>query len=341
MEFISSSAFKKYEDMINEMNKEYERNLQLSEELEQENNNIIIHNLIKSGLSDKLSHISVKIFTDIVELFNLYGEDLTQSIHECMEEGCKYYLIEIYLAEELLNKLCKKDWFINISIENKNDAFYISKSINLKRKTMVEVLAVPEDIIESTLVAYLINTTNNWTAVKLDTLHINISYHFSKYKRKQKNKLMDDILQLNTLYNKDSNISAIKEVSSIPYQITCPGLDKHKFIEIMTKNCYHNLDIELFADLLNDSKKDFIIQLSANFSKIEITFNRSDTVKMSTNYSDLEMLKRYFLEMFHQEQNQSVEVTGLLEMKNSLVISLKEAVNLYNKLRKLSYALPC
>uniref|UniRef100_A0A6P7HA36 Uncharacterized protein LOC114346163 n=1 Tax=Diabrotica virgifera virgifera TaxID=50390 RepID=A0A6P7HA36_DIAVI len=340
MEYISLSAFKKYENIIKEINKEYERNSELSEELKQEHNNIIIHNLIKSGLSHKLSHVSVKIFTDILDLFNLYGEDLTQNIHECLEEGCKYYLIEIYLAEELLNKLCKKDWFINLSIEN-NDDFYISKSINLKKKTMVEILAVPEDIIESTLVAYLINTTNKWTSVKLDTLHINISYHFSKYKRKQKNKPIDDILQLTTLYNKDSNISAIKEVPSIPYQITCPGLDKHKFIEIMTKNCYHNLDIELFADLLNDSKKDFTIQIGTNFSKIEITFNRSDTVKMLTNVSDLEMSKRYFLEMFHQDRNQSVEVTGLFEVKNSLAISLREAVNLYNKMRKLSYALPC
>lgn len=311
MEFISPDALNKYEDIINKINEEYEKSKQLDKELENENNNIIIHKLIRSKSIEKLSFVKVRIFSNIIELLTLYSEEISGSVHQLSKEKyCKFYLVEIHISEEFIRKLHKEDWFVNISVQNKS--FRICKSLKLKRTTVFEILLVPENVIDCTVEAYLINTTDDWISVKLDQVEIDISYHFQKFKQKLKYPHIDDILQLTNLYNKEFDIKLLKEIPFLSYELRSSELNIQKFIETILQNAYHSLDIELFADLQNESKKDFVVQIRAWFDKIEVTYNRKDTIKLKTNFINLEMLKKYFIKTLHNN-NEGETVTGLGE----------------------------
>lgn len=309
MEYINPTLLQKYETIINEINIEHEKFKQLEEELQHENNNLVVYNLVKSGTLEKLSHIDVKIFNTVTELLNLYAEDLDKTILQ-HKKYCKYYLVEIYFTKLLLDKLSKPDWLVSVSVHC--DTFHLSKSVKLPRKsqTIMEIFPIMESISDCTVDAYLINTKNQSMVFKLDSVNIDISYYFYKYRRSY-NKLYDS-LYLTKLYNKSLDINCLKDLPPLMYQLTLP-LEKQKFIETVLNNSYHNLDVEMFGDLHNENKKDITIQIGANFNKIEVVFNH-DNMKIKGNYKDLQKLKKYFLNMLHRNGYTSKKVSGLLEV---------------------------
>ncbi|XP_056631104.1 uncharacterized protein LOC130441437 [Diorhabda sublineata] len=334
MDFISSDVLNKYENIINEINQEYEKNKQLAKELEKENDSILIHKLIRTKSIEKLSLVKVRIFSDVIELLTLYSEEIRESVNQLsVEKHRKFYFVEIYISEEFFKKLRKEDWFINISVQNGN--FRICKCVKLKKTTVCEILLVPDNVIECSVDVDLINITNEWICVKLDHIDIDISYHFHKFKQKLKFPQIDNILRLNQLYNKEFDSKQLKEIPFLSYELKFSDLNERKFIEMILQNAYHSLDIELFADIQNDNKKDFVVQIRAWFSKIEITYNRKDTLRLKSDFVNLELLKKYFIKTLHKD-NEGERSTALDEVKNYLVINPQDAINLYIKLRKLS-----
>lgn len=316
MEKISFSQKDRYDDLIQQIRLEYQKYEQLQQQIEREQNKIILNRLTHHQIAENVFQTNVKVFENVFEWYNLYQAEISynvvQKLIKC--ENCKFYLIEIYIDNSLLDKIVDFKCFLNISVSSK--CHTINKSIHLSNKCpIVEVLPVNESVEESTIFIYLFLPHINNTLIKVAEINIDYSYHFSK----TKNKFSENpkFLKLARTYNK---INVSNNFLEYEFRLNV----KHtEFIKTFIKNCYHKLDIELFTELNNDSNSIFTINFYIGFNKNTIIYDRqTKIVKLKACVFDLVKLKRYFLTEFC-----TTSTTNANEIVKSIRVSEKDEFN--------------
>ncbi|CAG9767474.1 unnamed protein product [Ceutorhynchus assimilis] len=316
MDFLSSSQLTMYESIIAQIQIEHEKSQKLKQEIEKANSNLIISSLSKLKLPQKLGHVNVKIFSDVMELFNLYSEDITDSFQDLMRhKNVKFYMVEVFITNSLQKHLKYMNWSLLISIKHRNETF--SKTIPVKhfKIPIIEVVPVDQKIIDCQVsVSIISHTKDNLTCVLLDKVNVDISYHFEML-RKFKHKMSKErqIVEISKCYN-SSNFKNKYKPLLVEYKFLTK-IDHREFLNLLIKNCYHNIDIEEFSDLIaNDSKNDVTVKLSTGSAKHSVTFKKElKSITLESNVSDMVKLKNYFW------KKDTVKVEDEKEMKKRFV----------------------
>ncbi|CAH1179352.1 unnamed protein product [Phaedon cochleariae] len=334
MDFILPDQLHKYEDLLEGINQEYKKCEQLKRHLNKENDKIIIHNLSVSGINQKISHVGVKVFSDIFDLLALYDDELKVDAKQFLKyESHKFYLIELYLTQALLQKVSGMNCIINICINY--DEMCINRSMKITSNLpspILEIIPVDEIVVDCSVEAILI--TDQCMIIKLDSVLVDVSFHFKAYdKKRQPNLRETSILQVAKRYNEELALKELNETLVINYEFKFI-MDIRTFIEILLKNSYHYLSSDLFTELISSDKNDFTLTLSLGVNKCEILYNKNDKICLRTTVSDLLMLKKYFYRMIQGSGENDKKLLSIKELKNSLPSNVQDTRQYYNSLRK-------
>ncbi|KAG5893658.1 hypothetical protein JTB14_028812 [Gonioctena quinquepunctata] len=338
MESISPEQLYKYGEIIEQINNAFKKSEKLKKQLETENDKIVLFNLMKHRMNQKLSYTSVKIFSNLLSLLTLYEDELQTEIVELLRyQNCKFYLIEVYTAKALTQKLKEMDCVISISIKTKNRC--LNKSVNMNnRLPLVEVIPVDENVVDCSIETHLIFPTESWMTLKLDTVNVNVSHHLQTSK-KTDNRRNNEILQLSKRYNEYLDFKQFKEEMQLEYEIRCE-INPSQFVEAILKNSYHNLGIEHFTGITNDDNNEFILKLSHGLGKHEIMYNKKNKIRIKSNVRDLQRLKNYFFEVFRDQSQIQSKLSGFTELKDNLPLSIRDVGDFYTDMRKCWLNLP-
>lgn len=284
----------------------------LKKDLNKVNDNIIIAQLANSTITQKLSHLNVQIFNNFADLLNLYGGELYSDIPSMLKFGnCKFYLVEIYITKSMMEKVKELKCMLHVTVRNGNRN--INKTVMLRNKIPIrEIIPVESNIINSTVEASLLVPSEvNLMVIRLDTVNIDISYHFQVYREKQKSECkIRNILQITESYNKGVINQDLQKLETLERKLFC-DVEKDYFISTLLKNCYHQLDLELFLELKNDADKDFILKLSNGREAFNLIFNRREKyLKLEADMHSLCLLRKYFSKEFYQNTQLNTDVTS-------------------------------
>ncbi|VEN47914.1 unnamed protein product [Callosobruchus maculatus] len=332
MDFLTSEQLHQYQDIIDQINSAFAEKDRLKKQQELINNKIIVQNLTSSRAVQKVAHVNLKIFSKASDVMKLY-EDEIQSNSVFKSENCKYYVVEIYIMNALLQKLCVEQWFLNVCVHHKN--MYISKTVKLRNSSpIIEVIPVYEEVIESILQVTLVPTDNRQSTVSLDQQRIDISYHFEMYKKgRHKSNTAQKFLQINKLYN-DNN--ELRELLNQPQEFSlCCQAKSSNFKADFLKNCYHNIGIEQFSNF-EDEPSDFSIQFVCKYSKAEAIIS-SHEVKIKCSIADLDLLKQYFYSLLKKYKTLGLtEEAKLQEIeKIKSTVANSNAAEVFTSLQRL------
>nr|CAH7726707.1 unnamed protein product [Callosobruchus chinensis] len=331
MDFLTSEQLQQYQDIIDQINTAFAEKDRSKKQLELINNKIIIQNLTSSRALQKVAHVNLKIFSKASDVMMVYL-DFIQNDCAFKSENCKYYVVEVFIMNALLQKLCVEDWFLNICIHHKNTN--VSKTVKLQNSSpIIEVIPVDEDVIESILQVTLVPKHNRQSIVNLDQQHIDISYHFEMYKKgRHRSSTIQKCLQINKIYN-DNN--ELRELLNQPQEFSlCCHAKSSYFKADFIRNCYHNIGIEKFSNF-EDDPSDFSIQFVCKYSKVEITIS-SHEVKMKCSIADLDSLKRYFYALLRKYKINLIEKDKLEEIvKMKSIVANSNADEIFTSLQRL------
>lgn len=296
MDFLSPRQHRSLENTVSQIQSEHEKSQNLKRKIEDINNKLIISNLSKLKLIQKIGHINVKIFSDIVELFNLYRDEIKEDISRFLKyENCKFYMVEIFITNALQIKLKDMNWSLWLSIKSKTKR--ICKTIEIKQHTIpiIEILPIDLKTIECEVSASIIlQSENSLTYLPLDKVSVDIAYHFEMSK---KNKILSTerkVLEITKCHNPSLNILEIRKPPLIEYRFLTK-VDSRTFINLFIQNCYHKMDLELFSELTNDTKNNFVLKFSTGLEKHSVSFNKeSKILTLRSNILDMIRLKHYF-----------------------------------------------
>nr|XP_023024667.1 uncharacterized protein LOC111512748 isoform X2 [Leptinotarsa decemlineata] len=282
MESITSEQLSQYEKIMEQISNELKKSDELRKQLEKENDRIILYNLIKQRVSQKLSSTSLKIFHNIVHLLSLYEDEIQMDIGDLLTcQNCKYYLIEVYIAKALFQKL--KD--------------------------------------------------ERWMTIKLETINVDISYHFQKPNKTSLNTKINKILQLSKRYNELLDFKCFKDEMQLEYEFRCK-IDPSEFLEAILKNSYHNLSIDHFTGLNTDDSNDFLIELSHGSGRHEFRYDKNNKLQVKSNLQDLQKLKVHIYTVFHKEAVMHWKLAELTELKEKIPLIIGEVRSFYTNMRK-------
>lgn len=300
MEYLSEQQIRKYEDIIKQIQAEHEIYQNLSTEIAKLNNELIF-SCLASQSSLKLGHVKVKVFSDILELFTLYRDELkldNLSVYSKLESK-KFYLLEIYITESLQDKLKGLDWSLWAYIQS-NDTTTVNKSVKITECETPILCIIPVDntVINCTVVANLQLISNEkLLVVCLDRVEVDVSYHFEtikhhKHKKLNKNK---QIIAINKSYNPENvNLESVHKPLIAEYKFVTK-LTNQDLLRLFIKNCYHNVDIELMSEFSSDSKDNLVIKFACGFSKYSLSLNKTQRViTLKGDCTNLSKVKNYF-----------------------------------------------
>ncbi|CAH1980843.1 unnamed protein product [Acanthoscelides obtectus] len=330
MDFLTSEQLRQYQDIIDQINSAFAEKDRLKKELDTINNKIILQNLTTSRAVDKIAHVILRIFSKASDVLKLY-EDEISSDTMFNSENCKYYIVEVYLTNAVLQKLCVEEWLLNISISYKNT--FISKTVNLRSTVpIIELIPIDENIIESTLQVTLLPKDNKQSIVNLDKQHIDISYHFEMYKKnRQKTTVIQKILQIGKLYNENNELRKLLNEKQ-EFYLECQAKTSEFKREFLNR-CYHNIGIEQFSNF-EDNSNDFNIQFTCKYSKAEMIVAPHE-VRVRCNIIDLSLLKIYFYSLLRKYKKACVTEDKLQEIAKMKSIAENSNVNeIYSSLQK-------
>nr|XP_023024666.1 uncharacterized protein LOC111512748 isoform X1 [Leptinotarsa decemlineata] len=333
MESITSEQLSQYEKIMEQISNELKKSDELRKQLEKENDRIILYNLIKQRVSQKLSSTSLKIFHNIVHLLSLYEDEIQMDIGDLLTcQNCKYYLIEVYIAKALFQKL--KDMNCIISISLKIGDKCINKSVNIpKTLPLVEIIIVDDNVVESILETCIIFPDERWMTIKLETINVDISYHFQKPNKTSLNTKINKILQLSKRYNELLDFKCFKDEMQLEYEFRCK-IDPSEFLEAILKNSYHNLSIDHFTGLNTDDSNDFLIELSHGSGRHEFRYDKNNKLQVKSNLQDLQKLKVHIYTVFHKEAVMHWKLAELTELKEKIPLIIGEVRSFYTNMRK-------
>lgn len=305
MDFISENQLQKYEAIISTIEEYFEENKRLKNILEIENNKIFLQKLSRNNIISKLSHINVKIFRNVMDIYFLYEkESLTPYEHLKMYANVKFYLIEVYLTKLLLQKLRNLQWSLQVTISHDNTC--TSKVINAMHKgDIIDIVPIDESVINSVLhVDLIVQLGDQMTVINLDKTKIDISYHFSSssYKKNELSRTQK-LLNITKLYNPNSIIDKCA-LPILDYEMIL-DIDVQEFMSVFIKNCYHSVNLDAFEEMVNASSNNVEFTLVyGQQQKYSINFNKNKVI-ISAHYMDLYLLKKYFYKIFHSHKKQA------------------------------------
>lgn len=287
MDQITFSQKDEYDDLIEKIRQEHETYEQLQQQIEREHNKIILNHLTRHQITQNVFHANVKVFENVFEVYHLYQSNISYNVVKKLAkcDNCKFYLVEIYINNNLLNKIVEFNCILNISVSHDNSTF--CNSVKLKNKSpILEILPISETITECTVSVYLLTPLLNNSAMKIAQINVDFSYHFSKFR----NKNLTDFSKFAAMYN---TVKVPNEFMEYEFKTNI----KHtEFIKAIIKNCYHKLNVEMFSELVNDTNAVFTMNFYTGNNKNTITFDRqTKTIKLKSTITDLVKLKRYLL----------------------------------------------
>lgn len=303
MNFISDNQLQKYESIIKSIEQNFEENRRLKSVLENENNKIFLKKLRNNNTVFKLSQVNVKVFPNLIDLYTLYDKNIPPYENFKSYMNCKFYLIEIYLTELLIQKLRNLKWYLLVTVYHENGC--CSKVINANNKTCImDVIPVEETIINCNIETDLfLQLEDQMSAIKLDKTQTDISYHLSSstYTRRELNRthILTNITQLH---------NPTIEIEKLLLPILCYEIRLHvdvtEFLKILVQNCYHLMNLEIYNELEsgNKSKMEFTLCYGQQ-QKYSITCN-DQSLTISANYHDLYLLKQYFYKVLHNHKQE-------------------------------------
>lgn len=303
MDIFSTSQLHDYEEILEQINSEHGKADKLRKLIEVENDKILIYKLSVSQSKPKLSHVNVKVFNTISEIYYLYDNELDYHELESLSknnESCKFYLIEIYLPEELLIKLASAKWKLQITVCSSD--FNISKTCPLlsDKNTMYHVLPVHAYIQECLVKSCLfLPSENGWNTIELDSVNVDISYHFEALKNKKnvnENNLTNKLIKISKLYSDNhQNIDLMTKDYKLKTEILCNFTKENDFISNFVRNSYHRLDLEIFAEFPDDNISVIEFQFLLLGEKVAISYNKvTNHVRMKCSSKSIPSLKKFF-----------------------------------------------
>ncbi|XP_066154032.1 uncharacterized protein [Euwallacea fornicatus] len=322
MDYLSNSQLQSYESVINKIDQQHETYQKLTRQIQKLNNELTIANLAKLKHKFKIGHINVKIFSDLADLFNLYRDEIQQSLYEfCKSVNCKFYLIEVFITETLQKKLEGLSWSLWICLKYQGTC--VNKIVNIEDKInipLMYVLAIDQGVVDCTVSAFLrLNSEDRLIMVNLDNVKIDISYHFETSKKSKH--LSKDRKILNTACSYDNDNFLLNLDLHKPLLMEFQFLTKinnKALIDLFIKNCYHKLDIEQFSELAGDPKGNFVLKFSTGAQKHSLTLDKvSRIVTLKSNLTDLRKLKEYFESAIQVRDQRKIDET-LRRLNNSL-----------------------
>lgn len=255
--------------------------------------------------------MNVQIFDKLIDLLNLYEGELYNDIDYVNLHHCKFYLMEIYITKSLMQKAKGLKCMLHITVKNEN--LNINKTVILRNKIPIrEIIPVNDTVINSVVeVTLLVSSEVKWMVIKLDTVYVDISYHFQIHKKKQKSECkVRNILQITESYNKGVIDQDLQKSLTLERKMLC-DVEKDCFISAILKNSYHQLDLELFLELKNEIDKDFLLKLSNGTEVFTLIFNkRRKYLKLEASIHNLCLLKKYFSKEFYQSAQVNKDVTS-------------------------------
>lgn len=321
MEFISSSQLAKYDAILNEITSNIEESYKLKGKVDRETDKIIAAklSLIQRNLPS-ISHVIVKIFDNIDDIFNLYDNiDRQLYTNKFIKENCKFYLIEIYIKNLILDKLVQQQeqWMLNICIRSKN--LSVSKTVSLRDSSPItKIIPVEETVIDCVVESYL------WLPpeIMLDlfVVPIDVSYHFKNYQNttniNDNNSLLSRLLKFSKLYENHS----IEEIRSpnTEYQLYCNFPKKSDLLFAILKNCYHNFDSTSLSSSQNTTSSLQIQFALGRYRNNSIHFNEHTKVLKieSDNLHGLLLLKKYFIKNLSTKPISSERFTYYVQVRS-------------------------
>ncbi|ENN80931.1 hypothetical protein YQE_02637, partial [Dendroctonus ponderosae] len=295
MHFLSPGQIQKYESILDKIEHEQEQFKQLTQEIERVKNELIIHKLSKLEPSQQVGYINVKVFSDIVELFHLYDDQIKEPASTFfIHQNSKFYLIEVFITNALVKKLKGINWTLFISV--KYDNVCVNKTIIIKEcdTPIVELLAIDENVIDCEVSASIVlPSKDNLIILLLSTVIVDISYHFEMVKKPKNVSIEKMNCEIAKSYNLELKLESNQQ-RLLEYKFLTK-IDGKEFLKLLIQNCYHKMDLELFSEFANDSKTNVVIKFSTGVEKHSVTFNKETKVAtLRSNVSDLKRLKIYF-----------------------------------------------
>lgn len=306
MDHISLPQLEKYQTILDEIDIEFKKHKELERQLEKENTKLIAYRITQNEniLNQNQFEVLAKVFNSLFDIFNIYSEEfVTQTYQKLInkQSNTKYYLIEVYIAKLLLEKFIKQNCILNICISNGKTCINKNVRINKTHAERSIMVVVPFDgsVIDCTIITTLyICLKGMWSSLKISTIDVNISHHFTVY---NKNINRDPIEDLTKIYN---NIP--EEVLRQPvmeYQFKCKCSAVHMF-EAISKNSYYRLDPDIVSSFTSQSTDTVESTLNLNtLNKTLITLNNNENILYLTSTAyHLRKLKKYFIQEIDCQQ---------------------------------------
>lgn len=348
MEHISPNCLEKYENILQQIDNEYKKCQEIRKQVENVHNKIIAAGIAlkQTNIQQKLFKIKVKVFGSVFEIHDVLEHDIPNShFQELLSyKNHKFYVIEVFASQVFQTKMLHQNWVFNVCIKNSKHA--VTRSMTLKRNFLQPLcMIVPfSNSLETCVVdTYLTLPSNSfWAILKLQSVVVDISYHFESNKEMnlKATSISSKVLNVLKCYNKNLNKINQLQASATDCLFYCK-CSKEQYVKSLLKNCYHRLDSDLYFNLTKCSDGIIEVQLTtADENKATINFNQQEkSIKIVACTQELYNIKKHFIgELKSEDMNISNNFYPQLIVSNSNSTSC--ANSLLQILNKLQYLLP-
>lgn len=302
MDYIHAEHLQRYEKILQKIDQQQAACQQLEKDVKLENDKIVAANIATQDIKDKLFKIHVRVFDSIVEVLD-YNSSLSTTAQQFLcHPNIKFYLIEVYVSTVFQDKLAAQRWLLNVKIKSPERT--MCQSLNLKRQAFTYPLAIllPFDGLEKNCVvetSLMLPSKGFWSSIVLDTIHVDISYHFKINKLAVLSEPKpSNVLNVCGCYNKDSSIlqnlrsQRIREI-----RLLC-NESVSTFLKKLTLRCYHRVDCEMVSELTKLETLTYLEIATDNtaYNKAVICFNPKEKIlKIKATPQIIYDLKKFFI----------------------------------------------
>lgn len=303
MDRISADDLEKYDDILLKIDAEYEKCQKLKKQIQKENDQILAVNIAsrESDIRKKIFKISVKVFNNVFEIYDVLEQEISNYQFQSLlaYNECKFYLVEVGISHAFQDKILNQKCSLTVEIKNSkrsvNETMLVTKFSN-----PLQVIVPFENSLENCVVdtKLLIFSQNSWIVLKLETIEIDISYHFQSLSDTKITSLSltSKILNIFNIYNKDLNLKALMLPQTIEYSFKC-CCSSENFFTSFIQHCYHKLNIDLLTKLSKNENCDINLQVGmGDENKTIISYLPNDKIlKIATTLRELRDVKKYFI----------------------------------------------
>lgn len=311
MEHISQSCLEKYETILQQIDDEYKKCQHIKKEVEKVDNKIVVAGIAlkQTNIQQKLFRIKAKVFGSVLELYDVLEHDIPNSHFEELlsYKNRKFYVIEIFASHVFQTKMLHQNWVLNVSIKNSKHA--VTRSMCLKKnfsQPLCTIVPFDNSLETCVIETYLTLPSNScWAILKLQTIVVDISYHFESNKDMHIRPISasSKIFNIFKCYNKNLHNIHNLQTSTSDYLFYCK-CSKEQYIKSLLKNCYHRLDSDLYFNLTKCAESSIEVQLKTeDENKATISFNQQEkSIKIVAHTEELCNIKKHFISELRSEE---------------------------------------